>query len=78
MAAGPDTVLAAVRDHADVPAAEDVPPRTSLWKRVAHWLLGEVEDPRHLSRLSDHLLRDIGLSRAHAQDLLERSRDPRF
>jgi uncharacterized protein YjiS (DUF1127 family) len=31
-----------------------------------------------MRRLSDHLLRDIGLSRAQARDLFDHRRDPRF
>lgn len=78
MAAGPDAVLAAMRDLGDTPAAESLPTGTGLWRRFVRWLFREAENPRHVRRLSEHHLRDIGLSRGQAHDLFERRRDPRF
>ena len=78
MAAGPDAVLAAMRDFGDTPTPSSMPPRASLWRRFVQWLFREAEDPRHVRWLSDHHLRDIGLSRGQAHDLFERRRDPRF
>lgn len=76
MAAGPHAVLAAMRDFGDADAASRAPPRAGLWARFVEWLFREAEDPRHIGRLSDHHLRDIGLSHAQVHDLLDRRRDP--
>lgn len=61
-----------------VAAADTAPGRTSLRRRVLHWLFGQPDDPRHVARLSDRDLRDIGLSRPQAHDLFARRGDPRF
>lgn len=78
MAAGPEAVLAAMRDLGENPVAEDAAPTAGRWRRFLDWFFRDAEDPRHMRRLSDHLLRDIGLDRAQAHDLFVHRRDPRF
>lgn len=64
-----------MRDLGEVPVAEDAPPIAGLWSRFVGWIFREAEDPRYLRRLSDHHLRDIGLSGAQAHDLSDHRRD---
>jgi uncharacterized protein YjiS (DUF1127 family) len=67
-----------VRDLGDAAPAEDLPTKAGFWRRLMQWVFRGAEDPRHVRRLSDQHLRDIGLSRGQAHDLFERRRDPRF
>jgi hypothetical protein len=67
-----------MRDLDENPVAEDAAPTAGRWSRFLGWFFRDSEDPRHMRRLSDHLLRDIGLSRAQARDLFDHRRDPRF
>lgn len=78
MAASPHAVLAGMKDVDDIPPRTTLPPRAGLLRRLAPWLFREREDARVVRRLSDHLLRDIGLSRPQAHDMFDRRRDPRF
>lgn len=50
----------------------------ALCRRVVGWLAGRAGDRRHVSSLSEHHLRDIGLTRAQMHDLFDRRRDGRF
>ncbi|MES2142896.1 MAG: DUF1127 domain-containing protein [Pseudomonadota bacterium] len=50
-------------DHSGLLASRS---RRSVWRRVAAMLIA-ARGRRHLATLDDHLLRDIGLSRAEAE-----------
>ncbi len=67
-----------MRDLGDAPPAEA--PRTGAgpWRRLMQWLFRVPGRPGHARRLSDQLLRDIGLTRAQAHALFGRHRDPRL
>jgi uncharacterized protein YjiS (DUF1127 family) len=67
-----------MRDFSDTRTPSSLSPRAGLWRRFVRWLPRGAAKPRHVRRLSDHHLRDIGLSRGQAHDLFERRRDPRF
>lgn len=63
-------------------APDDPPariPAPSPWHRLWRWLRAERGAQRAaVARLSDHTLRDIGLTRSEAQERFERRRDPRL
>ena len=78
MAALPQAFLAAMKHLDAVHCAAAEARRSGLWRRVARWFRRDADDAPATAHLSDHLLRDIGLTRAKAHDLFDRRRDPRF
>lgn len=78
MAAGPDAFLAAMTSLSES-HAKTQPPRTKpLWRHALGWLFTPRPNRRDVARLPDHLLRDIGASRANVHDLFDRRDDLRF
>ncbi|TVQ59437.1 MAG: DUF1127 domain-containing protein [Rhodobacteraceae bacterium] len=78
VAAGPDAALARMTDLGENTAGQQATPKASLWRRLIRWVFRDVDDRHALRRLSDHHLRDIGLTRGRGCDLFDRRRDPRF
>ncbi len=77
-ARGGHALLAAMRDLGDRDPAAEPPARRPLLERWLRLFSGSDRlRPDIVDRLSDHMLRDIGLRRAQARDVLSARRRPR-
>ncbi len=62
-----ESPLARYRDVAPLKRFPNLRPRLALWLAWAELCLARAAERRHLSGLSDHELKDIGLSRADVE-----------
>jgi len=62
-----ESPLARYRNVAPLKRLPNLRPRLALWLAWAELCLARAAERRHLSGLSDHELKDIGLSRADVE-----------
>jgi uncharacterized protein YjiS (DUF1127 family) len=62
-----ESPVARYRDVAPLKRLPNLRPRLALWLAWAELCLARAAERRHLSGLSDHELKDIGLSRADVE-----------